>query len=73
MHGAEGDIGGDEGNASTEFLVGDHGEDESLISDLSEEEEDEAEDLTLPVVTGVCFSGVVREESFLELDVSVFV
>lgn len=35
MHCTESDVGGDKGSASTEFVVGDHGEDESLISDLS--------------------------------------
>jgi len=73
VHGAESDVAGQEGSASSQVSVGYHDDDEGLVSDFSEEHEDEAEDLTLPVVAGVCFSGVVREETFLELDVGVLV
>jgi len=70
---AEGDVSNDEGGASSKFVVRNHNEDEGLISDFSEEHEEEAEKLSLPVVTGVEFTGVVREESFLELNNSVVV
>lgn len=73
MASAEGDVSNDEGSASSEFVVRNHNEDEGLISDFSEEHEEEAEKLSLPVVAGVELTGVIREESFLELDDSVVV
>lgn len=73
MASAEGNVSNDEGGASSKFVVRNHNEDEGLISEFSKEHEEEAEKLSLPVVTGVELTGVIREESFLELDNSVVV
>lgn len=74
VHAAEGDYGSDQSSASSDSGTDlDHGHQEGLVTKLSEEHKDEAENFSLPVIPVDLGGGIVGEESVLELDFSIVV